>query len=47
VNTSKETLQMSREDWEFVREYRKAPFKNRYLEHLEKEREIDFKKDQI
>lgn len=47
MNTSKEALQMNREDWEFLREYRKTPFKKRYLEHLEKEREIDFEKEQI
>jgi hypothetical protein len=45
MNTSKETLQMNREDWEFLREFMKAPLKKEYLKHLEREKEIDIKND--
>jgi len=37
-----EHLQMSREVWEYFREYKKAPFKKRYQEILEMDEEIDF-----
>jgi len=37
-----QNLQMSREVWEYFREYRKAPFKKRYQEILEMEDDIDF-----
>jgi hypothetical protein len=30
-----EKLEMKREDWEYFRLYRQAPFKKKYLERLE------------
>ena len=45
INMSKEAIQMNRKDWEIIREYKKVPFKAKYLKLLEMAGETDFKKD--
>ncbi len=36
-----ETLEMKREVWEYLRRYRYAPFKKRYLEMIEYEKIVE------
>ncbi|GAI63512.1 unnamed protein product [marine sediment metagenome] len=41
-------IQMKREDWEYLREYKKHPIKERYLELLSKtEERREFEKQKV